>query len=140
MRAEDLADLARDLGRGCRDEESRDRAVVDAETARLQQRLAADVPGARVVKAFNTMAAQVIALDRDELARHHVSVFLCSDDATAKAVVRGLAEELGFVGVDSGELERSQLVEALADFVRFQIAGMGLSAVATLSLHRLGDS
>ena len=104
------------------------------------ERLAADVPDARVVKAFNTMAAQVIALDRDELARHRISVFLCSDDAPAKAVVRGLAEELGFVGVDSGELERSQLVEALADFVRFQIADMGLGPVATLSLHRLGES
>jgi hypothetical protein len=50
------------------------------------------------VKAFNTMAAEVIALDREALAHHRVSVFLCSDDAPAKAVVRGLDEELGFVG------------------------------------------
>ena len=44
------------------------------------------------------------------------------------------------MGVDSGELERSQLVEGLADFVRFQIAGMGLGPFATLSLHHLGES
>jgi len=62
------------------------------------EELAADAPGARVVKAFNTMAAQVIELDRDELMRRRVSVFLCSDDAQAKSVVKELAEELGFIG------------------------------------------
>ena len=59
----------------------------------LAEKLAADVPQARVVKAFNTMAAPLIELDRDTLAPHRVSVFLCSDDAAAKAVVAGLVEE-----------------------------------------------
>lgn len=101
----------------------------------LAERLAADAPGARVVKAFNTMASQVIELDRDELARRRVSVFLCSDDAQAKSVVRGLAEELGFVGVDCGELERARLVESVGDFIRFQIIEMGLGPFATISVN-----
>jgi predicted dinucleotide-binding enzyme len=101
----------------------------------LAERLAASAPRARVVKAFNTMASQVIELDRDELARRRVSVFLCSDDAQAKSVVKGLAEELGFIGVDCGGLERAQMVEAVGDFIRFQIIGMGLGPFATISVN-----
>jgi 8-hydroxy-5-deazaflavin:NADPH oxidoreductase len=101
----------------------------------LAERLAADAPEASVVKAFNTMASQVIELDPDELARRRVSVFLCSDDAQAKSVVKGLAEELGFIGVDCGELERARLVEAVGDFIRFQIIGMGLGPFATISVN-----
>jgi 8-hydroxy-5-deazaflavin:NADPH oxidoreductase len=101
----------------------------------LAERLAADAPGARVVKAFNTMASQVIELDRDELARRRASVFLCSDDAHAKSIVKGLAEELGFIGVDCGGLERAQLVEAVGDFIRFQIIEMGLGPFATISVN-----
>jgi predicted dinucleotide-binding enzyme len=100
----------------------------------LAERLAADAPGARVVKAFNTMASQVIELDYDKLAQRRISVFLCSDDAQAKAVVKGLAEELGFAGVDCGELERARLVESVGDFIRFQIIGMSLGPFATISV------
>lgn len=103
----------------------------------LAERLAADAPGARVVKAFNTIPAKVIELDREKLAPHRVSTFLCSDDAEAKLVVKRLAEELGFVGVDSGELERAQLVEAVADFIRFQIVDMRLGMFATISVKIL---
>jgi predicted dinucleotide-binding enzyme len=99
------------------------------------ERLAADASGAHVVKAFNTMASQVIELDHDELAPRRVSVFLCSDDARAKSVVKKLAEELGFIGVDCGELERAQFLESVGDFIRFQIIGMGLGPFATISLN-----
>jgi 8-hydroxy-5-deazaflavin:NADPH oxidoreductase len=101
----------------------------------IAERLAADAPGARVVKAFNTMASQVIELAPGELARRRVSVFLCSDDAQAKAAVKGLAEDLGFIGVDCGELERARLVEAVGDFIRFQIIGMGQGPFATISVN-----
>jgi predicted dinucleotide-binding enzyme len=106
----------------------------------LAERLAGDVKGARVVKAFNTIPSKIIELDREELAPHRVSVFLCSDDSEAKSVVSRLAEELGFVAVDSGELERAQLVEAVADFIRFQILGMGLGPFATVSVHLVPDA
>jgi predicted dinucleotide-binding enzyme len=104
-------------------------------TPSLAERLAADAEGARVVKAFNTIPSKIIELEREKLAPHRVSVFLCSDDSQAKAAVSSLAEELGFVGVDSGELERAQLVEAVADFIRFQVLGMGLGPFATISVH-----
>ena len=81
------------------------------------------------------MAAQLIELEREELSRRRVSVFLCSDDAQAKFVVKGLAEELGFVGIDCGGLERAQLVETVGDFIRFQIIEMGLGPFATISVN-----
>jgi 8-hydroxy-5-deazaflavin:NADPH oxidoreductase len=101
----------------------------------LAERLATDIPAARVVKAFNTIPATVIALGRESLTPHRVSAFLCSDDPQAKAVVSTLAEQIGFVGVDSGELVRAQLVEAVADFIRFQIVAMGLGQFATISVN-----
>lgn len=101
----------------------------------LAERLAADVPAAHVVKAFNTIPATVLALDREQLSRQRISVFLCSDDPQAKSVVSTLSSDLGLVGVDSGGLERAQLVEVVADFIRFQIVEMGAGLFATISLH-----
>jgi predicted dinucleotide-binding enzyme len=101
----------------------------------LAELLARDTPMARVVKAFNTLPAKVIELGKDRLAPSRVSVFLCSDDAQAKAVVSGLTEALGLVAVDSGELERAQLVETMADFIRFQIISMGLGPFPTISVR-----
>ncbi len=103
----------------------------------LAERLAEDAPGARVVKAFNTIASLVLDLGCETLAPHRVSVYLCADDEAAKATVSRLAEELGLVGIDSGALERARLVEAVADFVRFQGVGMSLGALVTLSLRVL---
>jgi predicted dinucleotide-binding enzyme len=103
------------------------------------ERLAADVAEAHVVKAFNTVPAQVIALPRAALAPHGVSVLLCGDDAAAKAVVKSLAEDIGFVGVDCGGLERAQLVEGAADLVRLLIIEMGLGPFATLSVKVLPE-
>lgn len=103
----------------------------------LTQRLAADVPSARIVKAFSTIPHPVIELDRETLAPHRVSVMLCADDGEAKAVVKGLVEELGFIGVDSGPLENAPLVDGVADFLRLQIGPMGLGLFATMSVSVL---
>jgi len=101
--------------------------------------IAQDDPGARVVKAFNTIPSPVLALPREILAPHRVSVFVCADDAAAKSVVLRLAEDLGFVGVDSGTLEHARLVEAVADFLRLQIGPLGRGGLATLSLNVLSE-
>lgn len=62
------------------------------------------VPGARVVKAFNTLLAAVLASDPHEDGGRRV-VFQSGDDREAKAVVAGLIERLGFAGIDLGSLE-----------------------------------
>src|SRR5262249_18873593 len=103
----------------------------------LTERLAADVPRARVVKAFSTVPHKVIELGRDRLLPHRISIFVCADDAEAKAEVARLAEDAGFAPVDSGGLARARLVDAVADFLRFHIGAMGLGLYATLSVHVL---
>ena len=105
----------------------------------LAERLAEDVPGARVVKAFNTIPAQVLALGRKVLTPHRISAFVCSDDVEAKAVVGDLAEDLGLVAVDSGGLQRARLVETVGDFVRYQIIAMRHGPLATISLQVLSE-
>ena len=64
------------------------------------------LPGARLVKAFNTIWYQHLATrgrtDAPVDERH--AVFLAGDDAEAKGVVARLIEEIGFAPVDTGSL------------------------------------
>lgn len=69
-------------------------------------------PGARVVKAFNTIGAQHMTDPR--IAGQRPSMFVCGDDPAAKQTVAGLAEALGFEPVDAGPLTQARLLEALA--------------------------
>jgi predicted dinucleotide-binding enzyme len=68
--------------------------------------LAAHLPGARVVKAFNTMNYRVLASGGRPGARpeDRLAIFMAGDDAEAEQVVAGLIEELGFTPVDTGGL------------------------------------
>jgi predicted dinucleotide-binding enzyme len=61
------------------------------------------VPGARVVKAFNHLAARLLESDPAAEGGQRV-LFVSGDDAEAKAQVIGLTERLGFFGIDLGEL------------------------------------
>ncbi|WP_437628039.1 NADPH-dependent F420 reductase [Sorangium sp. So ce1151] len=101
----------------------------------LAERLAADVPQAKIVTAFQTIPHVVAELGRDKLAPQRISVFLCSDDAAAKATVQGLVDELGLVGIDSGELKRARLLEAVGDFIRLHIGARGHGIYTSLSIR-----
>ena len=67
------------------------------------QVLADLVPGARVVKAANTLGAAVLASDPHEAGGRRV-IFLSGDDAEAKSEVSALFEDAGFVAFDLGGL------------------------------------
>jgi predicted dinucleotide-binding enzyme len=67
------------------------------------QVLADLVPGARVVKAANTLGAAVLASDPHEGGGRRV-IFLSGDDADAKSAVKALFEDAGFVAIDLGDL------------------------------------
>ena len=103
----------------------------------IAERLQADVPRARVVKAFNTVAQEILEVDAAELRRHHTAMFIAGDDADARRQVGSLAEEIGFDVVDCGGLRQARLLEALADFVRYLIAGRQLGVATTLAVHRV---
>ncbi|MEW2546763.1 NAD(P)-binding domain-containing protein [Streptomyces sp. NPDC047002] len=61
------------------------------------------LPGARLVKAFNTLYAQFIAPDPRHEAGRQV-LFLAGDDADAKNTVQDLTAGFGFAPVDLGTL------------------------------------
>jgi 8-hydroxy-5-deazaflavin:NADPH oxidoreductase len=71
---------------------------------RTSSELVADlVPGARVVKAGNTLGADVLGSDPQEAGGRRV-IFVSGDDADAKATVASLFEDAGFAVIDLGEL------------------------------------
>jgi hypothetical protein len=61
------------------------------------------VEGARVVKAANTLGAELLGSDPDEAGGRRV-LFLSGDDGAAKAVVAELFEGAGFFPIDLGDL------------------------------------
>ena len=71
---------------------------------RTSSELVADlVPGARVVKASNTLGADVLGSDPQEAGGRRV-IFVSGDDADAKAQVVALFHDAGFAAVDLGDL------------------------------------
>jgi predicted dinucleotide-binding enzyme len=63
------------------------------------------VPGAQVVKAFNTIYSRRLADDgKPKGAQDRLAIFLAGDDADAKATVAQLIDEIGFDPVDTGSL------------------------------------
>ena len=70
------------------------------------------VPGARVVKAFNTIYYTVMA--HPATAGGPVSVLISGDDAGAKSRVAELAKGIGFEPVDVGPLRTARYTEAMA--------------------------
>ena len=71
---------------------------------RTSSELVADlVAGARVVKAANTLGADVLGSDPQQAGGRRV-IFVSGDDADAKADVVALFEEAGFAPIDLGDL------------------------------------
>jgi hypothetical protein len=67
--------------------------------------VAAHLPGARVVKAFNTMLSSQLGADgRPAGDRDRLLLFVAGDDTDAKATVRVLADDIGFDTIDHGGL------------------------------------
>ena len=64
------------------------------------------LPGARLVKAFNTMYYETLRDEGRPFAPtgERVALFVAGDDAEAKAVVSGLIREIGFAPIDTGLL------------------------------------
>jgi 8-hydroxy-5-deazaflavin:NADPH oxidoreductase len=69
------------------------------------------VPNARIVKAFNTVFAQV--LGADATAVPNVQVLYAGDDDAAKKTVRTLIESARFEAIDAGPLSNARYLEPL---------------------------
>jgi 8-hydroxy-5-deazaflavin:NADPH oxidoreductase len=79
---------------------------LDSGTTTSSELLAAHLPDAQVVKAFNTMTYTTLAGEGRPGAprEERLVLFIAGDDAGAKRRVGGLIEDLGFAAVDTGSL------------------------------------
>ena len=75
------------------------------------QEVAAAVPDAKVVKAFNTTFAGTLV--EGAVSGQPLDVFIAGDDDGAKATVTQLVEDGGMRAVDAGPLARAHELEAL---------------------------
>jgi hypothetical protein len=83
--------------------------MIDVGGRAQSELIAAQLPGARVVKAFNTIWSEHLKRQGDPtkpLDERRV-IFLAGDDADAKQVVAGLITEIGFGPLDVGSLHDS---------------------------------
>jgi 8-hydroxy-5-deazaflavin:NADPH oxidoreductase len=81
-------------------------------TTSAAEEIARRAPGARLVKAFNSIGAANMA--NPVFGSQRATMFFCGDDAAAKTIVARLVEETGFEPVDAGALAIARLLEPLA--------------------------
>ncbi|MES2109873.1 MAG: NADPH-dependent F420 reductase [Bacteroidota bacterium] len=86
--------------------------------------VAGQLPGARLVKAFNTLYFKILALNPEEAGGRRV-LFYSGNDAAAKKEVGDVIESLGFAAIDLGDLATGSKLQEPKQ------------AVATLNLIKL---
>jgi predicted dinucleotide-binding enzyme len=101
------------------------------------EHVAALVPGAEVVKAFNTLFAQVIDAGAQFGNGQNAPVFIASDSDRAKQTVQALAESMGFATIDAGGLKNARYLEPLGGLNVYLGYGAGLgTSIAPTWLRR----
>jgi 8-hydroxy-5-deazaflavin:NADPH oxidoreductase len=105
-------------------------------TSSAAEEIAKLVPGAKVVKAFNTVFAQIYASQNPAVNGKKISVFYAGDDADAKKSVAELISKLGFDAVDAGLLVASRNLEPLAMLNISLGYGMGHGTSVGFSFNR----
>ncbi|BAL22516.1 NADPH-dependent F420 reductase [Azoarcus sp. KH32C] len=101
------------------------------------EEIAKAVPGAEVVKGFNTLFAQVLGEGADFGNGRAATVFVASDSERARKVAKELASSMGFTTVDAGGLKNARYLEPLAGLNIYLGYGAGLgTAIAPTWIHR----
>ena len=95
-------------------------------TTSAAEEIARAVPNVRLVKAFNTVFAQLLAAGPDLGAGRRVTTFLAGDDAPAKEAVTAMARSMGFEVIDAGTLRNARYLEPLAGLNIYLGYGAGL--------------
>jgi 8-hydroxy-5-deazaflavin:NADPH oxidoreductase len=90
------------------------------------EEIAKAASGAEVVKAFNTVFAQVLGEGADFGNGRKVEVFVASDSERAKHTAGALAESMGFAVVDAGSLKNARYLESLGGLNVYFGYGAGL--------------
>ena len=101
------------------------------------EEIAKAVPGAEIVKAFNTVFAQVLGEGADFGGGRKVEVFVASDSERAKSAARAIAESMGFAVVDAGPLKNARYLEPVAGLNIYLGYGAGLgTAIAPVWIRK----
>lgn len=82
-------------------------------TTSFAEELAKAFPGVKIVKAFNTVFAQVLNEGPDFGNGIRASAFYCGDDDAARKTVHQLIESMGFDAVDAGPLANARYIEPM---------------------------
>jgi 8-hydroxy-5-deazaflavin:NADPH oxidoreductase len=90
-------------------------------TTSSAEEIAKLIPEARVVKAFNTIFADIMEPGKQIFEEHRGTGFYCGDDPGAKEVVAKLIQDTGFEPVDVGVLKNARYLEPMAQ-LNIQIA------------------
>jgi 8-hydroxy-5-deazaflavin:NADPH oxidoreductase len=83
------------------------------QTTSAAEEIAKAFSGAKVVKAFNTIFAQVLNEGADFGGGRRAAVFYAGDDEEAKQSVRTLIESMGFEATDAGPLRNARYLEPM---------------------------
>jgi 8-hydroxy-5-deazaflavin:NADPH oxidoreductase len=78
--------------------------VMDLGYATSSEDVAKLLPGARLVKAFNTLFAADLRSAAFKSGAERLAMFVAGDDPEAKKTVSALIEDIGFVPIDAGTL------------------------------------
>lgn len=95
-------------------------------TTSASEEIAKALPQVEVVKAFNTLFAQVLADGAQFADNQRATVFVASDSARAKQTAITLAETMGFKTQDAGTLKNARYLEPLAGLNIYFGYGAGL--------------
>ncbi len=107
-------------------------------TSSAAETIAAALPAVRLVKAFNTIFAQVLNDGADFAQGRFVQIFVAADDTTAKDVVSTLARSMGFEVMDAGVLRNARYLEPLGALNVYLGYGAGLGTAITPCWLRKG--
>lgn len=92
------------------------------QTARL-------LPDSKVVKAFNTIFADVIKTDKQVFNGQKLTAFIASDDTDASNTIKKLADDVGFNGFVVGGIKNARHLEAIAHLnIAIALGGGGTDA------------
>lgn len=89
------------------------KSLVIGHTTSAAEEIQALAPKASVVKAFNTIFAQLLPSEARQ--GKTLQVFVAGDSDSAKAQVSKLAQSIGFEAVDAGPLSNSRFIEPIGE-------------------------
>lgn len=92
------------------------------QTARL-------LPESKVVKAFNTVFADVMKVDKQLFDGQKLTAFIASEDKDAATTIKKLADDAGFDGLVVGGIKNARHLEAIAHLnIAIALGGGGTDA------------